>query len=129
MGLVATRCTQCGAEIDVDENKESGICRYCGTPFITEKVLQEFNTYVTNNEIHNYAGATINIATPDNPEYLCPKCQSVETRAIKLNTHPPKLLSHKTAINWCMFFLILFVLGVLQSITVKNFSEMFWGGL
>ena len=52
MGLVAARCTQCGAEIQVDDTRESGYCKYCGTQFITEKVINNYNTYITNNEIH-----------------------------------------------------------------------------
>lgn len=55
MALTAAICTQCGAQIQVDETKEAGICPSCGTAFITEKVI---NKYVTNN---NFAGATFNI--------------------------------------------------------------------
>lgn len=57
MGLVAAKCPQCGANINVDEEKDAGICEYCGTAFITEKAINNYNTYVTN----NYAGANINI--------------------------------------------------------------------
>ena len=63
MGLVAAKCTQCGANIEVDESKEAGICKYCGTAFITEKVITNYNTYITNN--NNFAGATINITRPN----------------------------------------------------------------
>ena len=42
-------CTQCGGNIEVDETKELGICQYCGTPFVTERVI---NNYVTQN-VHN----------------------------------------------------------------------------
>lgn len=45
MGMVPARCTQCGANITVDESKEAGICENCGTPFITEKAI---NNYITN---------------------------------------------------------------------------------
>lgn len=55
MALQAAICTQCGAQIQVDETKEAGICPSCGTAFITEKVIHNF---VTNN---SFAGATINI--------------------------------------------------------------------
>lgn len=59
MAFVPARCTQCGAPITVDDTKEAGICEFCGTPFVTEKVIH--NTYVTNNVTHNitqnYAGA------------------------------------------------------------------------
>ncbi|MDE5802320.1 MAG: hypothetical protein K2I22_05310 [Lachnospiraceae bacterium] len=61
MGLVAARCTQCGANIEVDDTKEAGICKFCGTAFITEKAITSYNTYVTN----NFAGANINVVGGD----------------------------------------------------------------
>lgn len=63
MGLVAAKCTQCGANIEVDDTNEAGICRFCGTAFITEKAITNYNTYVTNN--NNFAGATINVNNGD----------------------------------------------------------------
>lgn len=45
MSLVAAKCTQCGANIQVDDSKEAGICPNCGTAFITEKTI---NNYVNN---------------------------------------------------------------------------------
>ena len=61
MPLVAAKCTQCGANIEVDPNTEAGICKYCGTPFITEKAIVNFNTTVIN---HNQISAnTVNIGT------------------------------------------------------------------
>ena len=42
-------CTQCGANIEVDETRDAGICTHCGTPFVTEKVI---NNFVTQN-VHN----------------------------------------------------------------------------
>lgn len=61
MGIVAAKCPQCGANIKVDEEKDAGICEYCGTPFITEKAINNYNTYVTNNNVYNFAGATVNL--------------------------------------------------------------------
>lgn len=61
MGLVAAKCTQCGANIEVDDSKEAGICKFCGTAFITEKVISNYNTNITN----NFAGATINVNGPN----------------------------------------------------------------
>lgn len=55
MSLKPAICTQCGGQIEVDDSKEAGICQFCGTAFITEKVIHQ---YVTQN---NFAGATINI--------------------------------------------------------------------
>ena len=44
-------CTQCFGTIEVDETHEAGICRFCGTPFITEKAI---NQYITQHQTtHN----------------------------------------------------------------------------
>ena len=59
MPLVPAKCTQCGANIEIDDTKEAGICQHCGTAFITEKAITNYNTYVTNN--NNFAGANINV--------------------------------------------------------------------
>ena len=49
MPLVPAICTQCGAILEVDPNREAAICKYCDTPFITEKAINNYNTtYVTN---------------------------------------------------------------------------------
>ena len=63
MALVAAICTQCGASIEVDATKEAGICQHCGTAFITEKVINNYQTTITNNNV--FYGATINIAGPN----------------------------------------------------------------
>lgn len=57
MPLVPAICTQCGAQIQVDDTQEAGICKHCGTAFITEKAINNYNTYVTNN--NNFAGANV----------------------------------------------------------------------
>ena len=75
MALVAAKCTQCGASIQVDETKEAGICQYCGTAFITEKVINNYN--ITNNiQVEN---ATFNIAGA-NVENLLLRAQQYEER-------------------------------------------------
>lgn len=61
MGFIPARCTQCGAEIKVDDTKDAGICEHCGTPFVTEKVIKNDNTYISN----IFHGATINVLGGD----------------------------------------------------------------
>lgn len=56
MALVAAKCTQCGANLEVDETKEAGICKYCGTAFITEKAI---NNYNINNTVHIQSGGNV----------------------------------------------------------------------
>lgn len=46
--FIAAKCSQCGADIQVDAQRESGFCSYCGAKYVTEKVV---HNYVTNNQI------------------------------------------------------------------------------
>lgn len=62
MGLVAAKCTQCGANIEVDDTKEAGICKYCGTAFITEKAINNYNISAEKVIIN---GENINISNYD----------------------------------------------------------------
>lgn len=43
MALVPAICTQCGEKIEVDDSHEAGICKHCGTAFVTEKALFNYN--------------------------------------------------------------------------------------
>lgn len=51
MKLIPGVCTQCGATLSVDKNKDAMICPYCNTPFVAEKAIQNFSTVynITNN--------------------------------------------------------------------------------
>lgn len=55
MAMIPAKCTNCGANIQVDESKEAGICEACGTAFITEKVINNYNT------INNYHADVVNV--------------------------------------------------------------------
>lgn len=61
MPLVPAICTQCGANIEVDNTHEAGICKFCGTAFITEKAINNYMTNITNNIVNknNFAGANV----------------------------------------------------------------------
>lgn len=54
MALTMARCTNCGANLQVDMQKEAAVCEYCGSAFIVEKA-------VTNYYSPNISGSTINI--------------------------------------------------------------------
>lgn len=43
MALIAAKCTECGANIKVDESKDAGICQHCGTAFVTQKAINNYN--------------------------------------------------------------------------------------
>lgn len=62
MPLVAAKCTQCGANIEIDDSQEAGICKYCGTAFITEKAI---NNYKINAEKVIVNSENVNISNYD----------------------------------------------------------------
>lgn len=37
MPIVAAICSQCGAELQIDNTREKAFCPYCGTPFVIER--------------------------------------------------------------------------------------------
>ena len=59
MPIVPAKCTQCGSNLEIDSSKDAGICPYCGTAFITEKAINNYNSYVTNN--NNFNGTLYNV--------------------------------------------------------------------
>lgn len=51
MKFAAIKCSECGAKIEIDENKESGFCPNCGTKFLREK--KEIKNVINYNKITN----------------------------------------------------------------------------
>ena len=43
MPLVQAKCTNCGANLEVDSKKDAAICEYCGVAFIVEKAINHYN--------------------------------------------------------------------------------------
>lgn len=62
MSLIPGICTQCGATLSVEKNKDIIICPYCNTPFLAEKAIQVFNN--TYNIINNIT--TQNVIVQEN---------------------------------------------------------------
>ncbi|SCW69104.1 hypothetical protein SAMN02910456_02619 [Ruminococcaceae bacterium YRB3002] len=62
MPLIEAKCTNCGGNLVFDDSKEKVFCTFCGTPFINEKTI---NNYQTNNNynvgvVNIYGGGSIN---------------------------------------------------------------------
>lgn len=57
--FVPAKCTCCGATLEVDPRQEAAVCRFCNTPFIVEKAINNYNISLSGNI--NVASATINI--------------------------------------------------------------------
>lgn len=47
MGMIALKCPQCGADIQLDDTREFGFCNYCGTKVMQDKVVVEHKGNVT----------------------------------------------------------------------------------
>ena len=67
MPLLDAKCPNCGQVLQVDNSKEAAICEYCGSAFIVEKAIHNYN--ITNG-YHIGEGATVNIHSTDSLEKL-----------------------------------------------------------
>ena len=41
--FVPAACPKCGGQLQVDPSQEAAVCQYCGTPFVVEKAIQNYN--------------------------------------------------------------------------------------
>lgn len=41
--FVPAACPKCGGKLEVDPSQEAAVCQYCGTPFIVDKAIQNYN--------------------------------------------------------------------------------------
>ena len=57
--LVPAVCTQCGAALEVDPTQEAAVCKYCNTPFIVDKAIQNYN--IQNAKIDHVDNVTIDM--------------------------------------------------------------------
>lgn len=64
MPLVQAKCTNCGANLEIDNTKDAAICPYCGTAFIVEKAI---NNYNVTNQIH---AGTVNIYGGNSADFV-----------------------------------------------------------
>ena len=60
MPLVNAKCTNCGAELQVDSEQDAMICQFCGSAFVVEKAIK--NVQVTN----HIQAANLTLVVPGN---------------------------------------------------------------
>ena len=48
--LVPAICTQCGATLEVDPTCDAAVCKFCNTPFVIEKAINNYNIKYANIE-------------------------------------------------------------------------------
>ena len=58
MPLVNAKCTNCGANLEVDNAKDAAICPYCGSAYIVENAINNYN--ITNNTTNNISAYVVN---------------------------------------------------------------------
>ena len=61
MPIVQAKCTNCGANLEVDNAKEAAVCQYCDSAFIVEKAINNYTNYITN----EYHAQVINVYGTD----------------------------------------------------------------
>lgn len=66
MPIFNAKCPNCSANLQVDKANEAAICQYCGSAFVVEKAINNYNTYVTQ-ELNN---AKVNITVESEYEHL-----------------------------------------------------------
>ena len=86
MALVDAKCTNCGAKLSIDDSKDAAICEFCGSAFIVEKAINNFqinanviNVINTGSEndyiiragvLEKYNGSSIDVTLPQNVFYI-----------------------------------------------------------
>ncbi len=71
------KCTSCGANIQVDEQKDAGVCPYCNSAYVTEKAIRNYDNSIntTNNAgtiVNNYYTAQPNTQITRNVVTMAP---------------------------------------------------------
>ena len=51
MAMIAIKCPQCGADIQLDDSREFGFCNYCGTKVMQDIVLLCLSTFFSSYSI------------------------------------------------------------------------------
>ena len=105
MSLVLAKCTNCGANIEVDPITEAGICQHCGSAYITQKAIVNYNTSVINN--NTIYTDNVNIVAGDFNNLMTNAIDSWESgeiedaydkflKALELNPTDPVALLYKS---------------------------------
>ncbi|MDE6021546.1 MAG: leucine-rich repeat domain-containing protein, partial [Ruminococcus sp.] len=66
MPLVNVKCTNCGGNLQVSNDKDAWICPYCQSPFIVEKAINNYN--ITNN--NNINARVVNIYGGNSADFV-----------------------------------------------------------
>lgn len=83
MSLVAAKCPNCGANIEVEMDSKAGICKYCGTAFITQEAIVNFNNTIVNNITNNIGTQNVTVSNGDFESIMKTAMESMEIEDYK----------------------------------------------
>lgn len=86
MGFVAAKCTSCGGVLKVDESRKEAICEYCGSAYIVQEAINNYN--ITN--VYNIEKADF---TLDHKQYMRDRLESAEKQIYQLNNYAGAIAS------------------------------------
>lgn len=115
--MKSAKCTSCGANLEVDETKDAGICPFCNSAYVTEKAIKNFSNVTNNNAttiINNYYG----VSREDSASKVE---QSQSAKNVEKNL--PHVVDERPKINWFIAILGLlfyFIPGILYIAYVKD---------
>lgn len=60
MPLVQAKCTNCGANLEINNTLDAAVCPYCGAAFIVEKAINNYNTtnHINAGVVNVYGGSS-----------------------------------------------------------------------
>ena len=60
MPLVQVKCTNCGANLEIDNTLDAAVCPYCNVPFVVEKAINNYNNttnHINAGSVNAYGGS------------------------------------------------------------------------
>lgn len=61
MPLVQVKCTNCGANLEIDNTLDAAVCPYCNVPFVVEKAINNYNNttnHINAGSVNAYGGSS-----------------------------------------------------------------------
>ena len=64
MPLVQVKCTNCGANLEIDNTLDAAVCPYCNVPFVVEKAINNYKTanHISAGPVNAYGGSSADFA-------------------------------------------------------------------
>ena len=90
MPLVNAKCTNCGADLKVDNTKDAAICEYCGSAYIVEKAINNYNM------TQNIRASVVNVYNSYTPTNILNKKLTDAENETNLGYHNNALEIYKT---------------------------------